>query len=74
MTGNNLDCLQMETQFLIGKVEPAIKRKWLDNRNHVIRSIQQDGASSHTIEQEDPEFEAAATTGNWEITLVTQQT
>jgi hypothetical protein len=64
MTGNNLDCLQRKKQFLIRKVESAFKRKWPD-RNHEI-AMQQDGVSSN-IEQEDPEFVAAATTGTGSI-------
>ena len=55
--------------FMITKVLPAIKLKWPDwNRNIV---VQQDGASAH-IDENDPQFVAAATSGNWNISLMTQ--
>ena len=56
-------------QFMIQKVLPAIKAKWPDRNREI--TIQQDGASSH-IEEDDPEFVAVATAGNWAIKLVTQ--
>ena len=34
--------------------------------------IQQDGALAHSIDEFDPAFCAAATSGNWNITLMTQ--
>jgi hypothetical protein len=46
-------------EFMIQKVVP------------VIIAIQQDGASAH-IDKFDPAFFAVATTGNWNITLMTQ--
>ena len=55
--------------FMITKVLPAIKQKWPDwNRNVV---IQQCGASAHT-DKNDPQFVAAATSGNWNSSLMTQ--
>jgi hypothetical protein len=55
--------------FMITKVLPAIKQKWPDwNRNKV---IQQDGASAH-IDENDPQFVAAATSVNWIISLMTR--
>ena len=56
-------------EFLVEKVVPAIKEKWPDRERRVV--IQQDGASSH-IDDDDPEFEAVARTGNWNISLETQ--
>jgi hypothetical protein len=56
-------------EFLIEKVVPAIKRKWPDRDRNIF--IQQDGASSH-IDQQDPDFVAAAVTGNWNIKILTQ--
>ena len=54
---------------MITKVLPAIKQKWPDwNRNKV---IQQDGASAH-IDENDPQFVAAATSGNRNISLMAQ--
>ena len=47
----------------------AIKAKWPDRNCEI--TIQQDGASSHT-EEDDPEFVAVATAGNSTIKLVTQ--
>ena len=49
-------------EFMIEKVVPAIKDKWPDqDRNIVIQH--QDGASAH-IDEFDPAFCAAATSGN----------
>ena len=43
------------------KVAPAIKAKRPDRNREI--TAQQDGASSH-VEEEDPDFVAAATAGN----------
>ena len=56
-------------KFMIQKVVPAIKDKWPDWNRDIV--IQQNGASSH-IDKFDPTFCAAATSGNWNITLMTQ--
>jgi hypothetical protein len=56
-------------EFLIAKVLPVIKLKWPDMNREI--AIQQDGASSH-IRPNGPDFAASATTGNWDITLLTQ--
>ncbi len=55
--------------FMITKVLPAIKQKWPDWKRNIV--IQQDGASAH-IDENDPQFVAAATSGNWNISLMTQ--
>ena len=47
---------------MIEKVLPAIKEKWSDRDRNIV--IQQDGASAH-IDEFDPTFCAAATSGNW---------
>jgi hypothetical protein len=54
---------------MITKVFPAIKQKWPDRNRNIV--IQQDGASAH-IDENDPQFVAAATSGNWNISLMTQ--
>ena len=56
-------------EFMIQKVVPAIKEKWPDRDRNIV--IQQDGASAH-IDEFDPAFCAAATSGSWNITLMTQ--
>jgi hypothetical protein len=54
---------------MITKVLPAIKQKWPDrNWNKV---IQQDSASAH-IHENDPQIVAAAKSGIWNISLMTQ--
>ncbi len=54
---------------MITNVLPAIKQKWPDRNRNIV--IQQDGASAH-IDENDPQFVAAATSGNWNISLMTQ--
>ena len=56
-------------QFMCHHVVPAIKEKWPDRNRNVI--IQQDGASSHILEN-DFEFCRLATQGVWNIRLLTQ--
>ena len=48
---------------------PAIRDKWSDRNQNIV--LQQDGASA-CIDKFDPAFCAAATSGNWNITLMTQ--
>ena len=55
--------------FMITKVFPAIKQKWPDRNRNIV--IQQDGASAH-IDENDPQFVAATTSGNWITSLMTQ--
>ena len=55
--------------FMITKVLPAIKQKWPYWNWNIV--IQQDGASAH-MDEYDPQFLAAATSGNWNISLMTQ--
>jgi hypothetical protein len=54
---------------MITKVLPAIKQKWPYWNWNIV--IQQDGASAH-MDEYDPQFLAAATSGNWNISLMTQ--
>ena len=55
--------------FMITKVFPAIKQMWPDRNRNIV--IQQDSSSAH-INENDPQFVAAATSGNWNISLMTQ--
>ena len=54
---------------MVEKVTPAIKAKWPDRDRKI--TIQHDSATYH-VEEEDPDFVAAARAGNWTIKLFTQ--
>jgi hypothetical protein len=51
-------------EFMTEKVLPAMKLKWPDRDREII--VQQDDASLH-VDQDDPEFTAAAMAGNWQM-------
>ena len=57
-------------EVMIEKVVPAIQAKWPDRNQNIL--IQQDGAASSHIDEDDPEFVAVGVTGVWNIRLMTQ--
>ena len=64
---------ELYREYMIEKVLPAARRKFAEIEGVRIMDleIQQDGAKSH-IKDNDAEFVAAATAGNWNFNLVTQ--
>jgi len=58
-------------KFLINKVLPAIKAKWLAEERHFPIFIQQDNAKT-PIDMNNPEFLAAAQCDGWDIRLTCQ--
>ena len=58
-------------KFLINKVLPAIKAKWLAEERHFPIFIQQDNAKTH-IDVNNPEFLSAAQCDGWDIRLTCQ--
>ena len=62
---------EISRQFLINKVLPAIKEKWLAEERGMSIFIQQDNARTH-VAVNDPAFVEAAQADGWDIRLTCQ--